>query len=192
MSAIEFEAASFGSLAFCGSTFEPGFHLDQSAGEELSSFNNRNTSNFEIAAPRTNFGRLLFKTSARLGHASGRRGKFIVGVFEIGKHPLEFGDTCIFTSHTVGELAKMIAECFGFGGRIATVGLGSLQTVTGCSESGIVCVEIASKTSFNTCGIGQFGSCRFEHARRFSRNEHCFVGTASCFVERGTSCTSTR
>lgn len=192
MSAIEFEAASFGSLAFCGSTFEPGFHLDQSAGEELSSFNNRNTSNFEIAAPRTNFGRLLFKTSARLGHASGRRGKFIVGVFEIGKHPLEFGDTCIFTSHTVGELAKMIAECFGFGGRIATVGLGSLQTVTGCSESGIVCVEIASKTSFNACGFGQFGSCRFEHARRFSRNEHCFVGTASCFVERGTSCTSTR
>ena len=39
------------------------------------------------------------------------------GRFEIGKHPLEFGDTCIFTSHTVGEFAKMIAECFSFGGQ---------------------------------------------------------------------------
>ena len=135
MSAIEFEAASFGSLAFCSGTFETGFNLGQSTSEELASFDNRNASNFEIAAPRTNFGRLLFKTSARLGHASGRRGKFIVGVFEIGKHPLEFGDTSVLTSHTVGELAKMIAECFGFGGRIATVSLGSLQTVACCSES---------------------------------------------------------
>lgn len=192
MSPIELKAASFGSLAFCSGTFETGFNLGQSTSEELASFDNRNASNFEIAAPRANFRCLLFEPSTRLSHTSGRRGKFIVGVFEIGKHPLEFGDTSVLTSHTVGELAKMIAECFGFGGRIATVGLGSLQTVTGCSESGIVCVEIASKTSFNTCGIGQFGSCRFEHARRFSRNEHCFVGTASCFVERGTSCTSTR
>ena len=135
MSPIELKAASFGSLAFCSGTFETGFNLGQSTGEELASFDNRNASNFEIATPRTNFGRLLFKPSTRLGHASGRRSEFIVGGFEIGKHPLEFGDTCVFTSHTIGEFAKMITKRFGFGGRITTVGLGSLQTVAGCSES---------------------------------------------------------
>lgn len=135
MGAIEFKAASFGGFTFCGSTFKPGFNLGQSAREELASFDNRNASNFEIATPRTNFRGLLFKPSTRLSHASGRRGEFIVGGFEIGKHPLEFGDTCVFTTHTIGEFAKMITERFSFGGRIATVGLGSLQTVAGCSES---------------------------------------------------------
>ena len=135
MSAIEFEAASFGSLAFCGSTFEPGFHLGQSAGEELSSFDNRNASNFEIAAPRANFRCLLFEPSTRLSHTSGRGGEFVVGRFEIRKHPLEFRDTSVLASHTVGEFAKMITKCFGLSGRIATVGLGSLQTVARCSES---------------------------------------------------------
>ena len=192
MSAIEFKAASFGGLAFCSGAFEAGFNLGQSAGEELASFNHRNASDFEIAAPRTNFRCLLFKTSTRLSHTSSRRGEFIVGCFKIGKHPLEFGDTCVFASHAIGEFTKVITECFGFGGRIATVGLGSLQAVACCSESRIVCVEIASKTSFNACGFGQFSSCRFEHARCFCSDEHRFVGTPSCFIESSTSCTSTR
>ena len=135
MSAIEFKASSFGGLAFCSRAFETSFNLGQSAGEELASFDHRNASDFEIAAPRTNFRCLLFKTSTRLGHASSRRGEFVVGCFKIGKHPLEFGDTCVFASHAIGEFAKMITKRFGFGGRITTVGLGSLQTVAGCSES---------------------------------------------------------
>lgn len=135
MSPIEFKAASFGGLAFCSGTFETGFNLGQSTGEELASFDNRNASNFEIAAPRANFRCLLFEPSTRLSHTSGRRGEFVVGRFEIRKHPLEFRDTSVLASHTVGEFAKMITKCFGLSGRIATVGLGSLQTVACCSES---------------------------------------------------------
>jgi hypothetical protein len=135
LSTIEFKAASFGSLAFCSGTVESSFNLGQSAGEELASLDHRNASNFEITAPRTNFCCLLLEPSTRFSHASGRRGEFIVGGFEIGKHPLEFGDTRIFTSHSVCKFAKMITKCFGFSGRIATVGLGSLQTVSCCSES---------------------------------------------------------
>jgi hypothetical protein len=189
--AIELKAASFSGFAFSSGAIESSFDLGQTTGEELATLNHRNASNFEIAPTRANLSSLLFKTSTRFGHASGRRCEFVVGGFEIGKHSLEFGDARIFASDAIGEFAEVIAQRFCFGSGVTTIGFGPLQAVSRCGESRIVRVEIAGKTSFDACGVSQFGPCRFEHACSFGGDEHCFIGTTSCFVESGTSCTCT-
>ena len=135
MRAIELKAACFSGFAFSSGTIESSFDLGQTTGEELATLNHRNAANFEVASTGTDFGRLLFKTSTRFGHASGRRCEFVVGGFEIGKHSLEFGDARIFASDAIGEFAKMIAQRFRFGRSVTTIGFSSLQTVARCSKS---------------------------------------------------------
>lgn len=135
MRAIELKTASFSGFAFSSGAIESSFDLGQTTGEELATFNNCDAADFEIASTGTDFSRLLFKTSTRLGHASGRCREFVVGCFEIGKHSLEFGDARIFASDAVGEFAKVIAQRFCFGSGVTTIGFGSLQTVARSSKS---------------------------------------------------------
>ena len=189
---VQLYPAVGGGRSLGGRAFETLLELGQAPAQELTAFVDRGGADLDVGPQGANLGRPFLDVSAGLTHAPATLDRLGLGVLEAGQHLLELDHPSLLTGNPLAELIEMRLQGGGLAHGVPSIGLDSLESVTGGAQATVVVVERPTELGFDPAGIVDRGTGFGESGRRLLYGEGGLLSSSFGFLESRTRSTRRR